>query len=217
MARGLLDQLGLPASDAPPVARRPAFPQWCAEPVAGRRIAVGDAALASDPIAGQGLRFAMASAIAATNVAEVLDDPDRGDQALTYYREFVTGAVRRHLSLRTRLYLNEGNEPAARKLPEWVRWSGRTRVSPVNVEGVIVPATVLELPDGGLVRWLGSFDLLHLRELAPVSTPLTVLLRSLAARGLDAGRILGWCLRNDVLVGAEPGVAGDLAWPPDAG
>ncbi len=200
----LLKRLGLPASDASPVVHRSAFPQWCVDPLAGRRIAVGDAAFAADPLAGQGLRFALASAIAATTVTAVLADPARSPHARTYYQELVAGAVRRHLSLRARLYQDEDASPVARTLPEWVRFNGRTRTSSLNVGGVIVPATVLELPDGGLARWLGTFDLLDLRELVAIPTRLSVLSSSLAARGLCAEHLVEWCLRNEILLDSEP-------------
>jgi hypothetical protein len=212
----LLDRFSLPASDAPPVARRPACPQWCALPLLGRRLAVGDAAFAADPLAGQGLRFAMASAIAATTVAPVLADPARGPHARVYYQEFVAAAVRRHLSLLTRLYGDEGTRPVPQTHPEWIRFNGRTRTSALNVKGVIVPGTVLELPDGGLVRWLGAFDLLDLQELAPIPTPLSALLRSLEAQGLAAERLVTWCLRNELLVEADPDSSVGEEWPPDS-
>src|ERR1039458_9089245 len=36
------------------IGRRPAFPQWCQSPIRERRISVGDAALAYNPVAGHG-------------------------------------------------------------------------------------------------------------------------------------------------------------------
>jgi 2-polyprenyl-6-methoxyphenol hydroxylase-like FAD-dependent oxidoreductase len=47
---------------------RPAAIQWTHQPVTSTRLALGDAALAYSPLAGQGLRFAVASALAAAAV-----------------------------------------------------------------------------------------------------------------------------------------------------
>ena len=41
--------------------RRPAFVQWAAEPAAGRRLAIGDAAFHHNPIGGRGIAFALGS------------------------------------------------------------------------------------------------------------------------------------------------------------
>jgi len=86
--------------------RRPAFPQWCENPIEGRRIAVGDAAFAYDPLAGQGIRFALASAFAAASVIQ--DWKENGDHgaANRFYRDFVGQARVRHLEFLAKLELD---------------------------------------------------------------------------------------------------------------
>jgi flavin-dependent dehydrogenase len=111
----LAARLGLSPAEAevPYVARRPANPQWCANPADGRRLAVGDAAFAADPISGQGVHFAMASALAVATVVASLDRPDRVPIALDDYRDFVGAAVSHHLELLDQVYGPEGPVPTA--------------------------------------------------------------------------------------------------------
>jgi hypothetical protein len=189
--------------------RRPAFPQWCAEPIAGRRLAVGDAALASDPIAGQGIRFALASAAAAAGAVGTWCDGDPEATARAFYHRFVSDARRRHLGLLAKLYDPQGviaPQPirlsSSAELPRRVRFAGHTFLAELSVEGRVVPGAVLQLPDGGLVRWLGSFDILLLRELAAAPVAPDVLVERLAACGLSpaASRgLLRWCLERTIL------------------
>ena len=89
----LAQSLDLPAAQFRYVGRRPAFTQWAVEPACGRRFAVGDAAFASDPLAGQGIRFAMASGIAAAAAVNSLAQSDGAPLALDYYRNFVNSAA----------------------------------------------------------------------------------------------------------------------------
>ena len=88
----LAQALGVSAGAYRFVCRRPAFSQWATDPVAGRRLAIGDAAFAPDPIAGHGLRFAMASALAAAAAVDGLVRSNCPALALEYYRDFVSSA-----------------------------------------------------------------------------------------------------------------------------
>ena len=96
----IAEKLELPFDDFQFLGRRPAFAQWAEEPVAGRRIAIGDAALAHDPISGQGVAFALSSALGA---AEVINgwrvSMEAGAAGVRSYRSFVDQALQRHLTL----------------------------------------------------------------------------------------------------------------------
>ena len=94
----LAGALGVPAESFHFVGRRASFPQWATEPVVGRRLSVGDAAFAPSPLAGQGLSFAMASALAAAPAVDALVRSDQPSLALEYYRGFVNSAQMRHLA-----------------------------------------------------------------------------------------------------------------------
>lgn len=102
--REIASSLDLALSDCQFLGRRPAFVQWAESPIADRRIAIGDAALAHDPVSGQGVTFALASAIGAIEVitgwhnSDLIDTP-----AARSYRKFVDQALERHLSLRAEL------------------------------------------------------------------------------------------------------------------
>lgn len=180
---------------------RPAAVQWSRQPVRPGRLAVGDAALALSPIAGQGLRFAVSSALAA---AAVLRTWSEGPSPLAsdYYRRFVDGVRSRHLA---KLAVIAAGRPATgdptgdpldpvRRL----RWVARVDRVGVNRGGRIVADQCCVLPDGGLVRWIGSVDLLLLRDaVADGRTPPEVC-AALARRGFadTAGRALvAWAVQ----------------------
>jgi flavin-dependent dehydrogenase len=200
-------RLGVPDGAVAFLARRSAFPQWSAEPALGRRLAVGDAGFASDPIAGQGIRFAMASALAAAAVVNTLTtgDPDQAELAIGYYRDFVTAARDRHLRFLSQLYaFTEPPLPLA--LPAMLQFRASTRTTGLNVDGVIVPGVAVALPDGGSVRWLGGFDLLILRQLArdPVSPDgLCHMLQGHGLTGSETESLLQWCLARGILGAAS--------------
>jgi flavin-dependent dehydrogenase len=196
-------RLGVPDGAVVFLARRSAFPQWSAEPALGRRLAVGDAGFASDPIAGQGIRFAMASALAAAAVVDTLatSDPDQAELAFGYYRGFVNAARDRHLRFLTRIYVS-AEPPLPAALPAILQFRASTRTTGLNVDGMIVPGVAVNLPDGGLVRWLGGFDLLILRELArdPVSPDwLSRRLQGHGLSGSETENLLQWCLARGIL------------------
>jgi hypothetical protein len=195
--------------------RRPAFAQWALDPVQGRRLAIGDAALACDPVAGQGVRFALASALAAASVILTwVRGSGEARHPASYYADLVAAARDRHLRFLADFYGPHGppgDSGAPAEGPERLQpvlcFAARTSLGELNVEGLVVPGTALEAPDGGRLRWLGAFDLLLLRELAPQPTPVGELSRRLRHRGVrpDAvHRLLLWCVRHGVL-GPPPG------------
>jgi hypothetical protein len=135
--------------------------QWsdaCTGP--GRRLAIGDAALAYSPLAGQGVRFALSSAIAAAAVISSWRD---GEDGTGYYRSFVAGARRRHLAKLAGLdETPPDHEPL--DLDRRLAFLGTVRSTEMNVGGRITTGDAVVLDDGGLVRGVGGFDLLLLRD-----------------------------------------------------
>ncbi len=209
LAAHALRRLGLDPDEMMPRGRRAARVQRALHPVDGRRIAVGDAALAHDPVAGAGIRFALASAIAAAAVvANWADDPARHDQAADYYTELVAGEHRRHLGARRAIHARASDAtlleeaPEAGPPPDVVRFAASIVETPLVIDGVIQPGQAVRLPDGTQTRWLGSFDLLHLARLSSDPIPRIVLLARLQAEGLgavDARAVLAWALRHHLL------------------
>jgi 2-polyprenyl-6-methoxyphenol hydroxylase-like FAD-dependent oxidoreductase len=191
-------------------AHRPAFAQWAEEPIRGRRLAIGDAALAYDPIAGQGLRFGLASGLAAAAVISAW--AKAGDPAVTteYYRTFAGAARQRHLRRLAELRAGGTAAPVAAVSPaetfaaerDEFFFAAPTRRTSVNRGGRLATEEALVLADGEMVRWLGAFDLLRLRDLARTPRHGARLRRQLVEEGLsgmDAGILLHWCLRHGVL------------------
>lgn len=192
-------------SHGPPGARylgrRPAFPQWCEDPVRGRRIAVGDAAFAYDPLAGHGIRFALASAFAAASVIQTWSEKSDTAPASRFYRDFVNQARIRHLEFLDKLELDQPPAPP-QPLPEKVRFSGRRGTAELSIESRIVTSDAVLFADQTAVRWLGGVDLLEFEHLArkPVtSAALLGHLHSLGVSGARARSIMSWCLRRGVL------------------
>jgi hypothetical protein len=130
----------------------------------------------------------------------------------------VADAQQRHLTFLARLYRPGADDGGAAEPvpapgepdgppPAFLRFSGQACPAELNVEGLAVPGAALRLPDGGLARWLGAFDLLVLRDLAAEPVAPGRLLERLAAQGLTAGAadaLLSWCLRQRVLSACEP-------------
>ena len=184
--------------------RRPAFPQWCESPLEGCRIAVGDAALAHNPLAGQGIRFALASAFAAASVIQTwAHDGDR-EAAQSFYNNFVAQARIRHLEFLEQRELDAAAE-IPQVLPERVRFSGRSGLAELSVDSHVVRGRAILLDGPAAVRWLGGVDLLQVEKLAGKPVVSTTLLREIVALGVTpvhASAVLLWCLRKGVLTSA---------------
>jgi flavin-dependent dehydrogenase len=203
--------LGLEKPQLSLLGRRPAFPQWAEAPIKDRRIAVGDAALASNPIAGQGIRFALSSAIAAAAVVRTWrDSPADRDGATEFYNELVATERQQHLSSIDSLYVNESGaitnqlpKPIfySTNLPSTVCFSGQIKMIKLYIDGLIQPSEALILADGKAVRWLGNFDLLTLKELGgePISTATVVEHLILTFMSQEyALSLIQWCLEHEI-------------------
>jgi 2-polyprenyl-6-methoxyphenol hydroxylase-like FAD-dependent oxidoreductase len=195
------------------VATRPAAVQWTQQPVTGTHLALGDAAVAYSPLAGQGLRFAMASALAAAAVlTSWWEVPQAEDRVLAadYYRSFIASARTRHL---TKLAALDADPPTdldisqAMNPDRRLRFAASTEQTGTNTGGRVVRDTAIVLPDGGLARWINGFDLLHLRDAVDGDRTVTQATAALTTTGLSpevAAAMLAWALRSGVITGATP-------------
>jgi hypothetical protein len=200
------------------IGRRVAFVQASTHVVRGRALAVGDAAFAHDPVSGQGLQFALSSALAASAVIRSwLDSPKDSSLAAQFYDGFVSTERRRHLHALQSLYgecfdfravfstlpdraLSKVDAP--RVLPSRLKFCASVESSPLNLGGRIEQGTSLRLDDGGSVRWLGGFDLLELRHLAREPITIPQLLRHMITAGLgyqQSMNIIRWCYARGIL------------------
>jgi hypothetical protein len=169
---------------------------------------VGDAAFAFDPIAGQGIRFALASAFAAVPLLRTWFDngPEADAEAgVRFYETFVTQARTRHLKFLARSPL-ESAGPRFGGFPSMVIFCGQTRRTELNVDSRIVvdEAVLVEgIPASGeTVRSVGGVDLLLVEELARSSVSTRVLIDRLAVGDITRARaasVVEWCLRRHVL------------------
>ena len=190
-----------------------AHAQWATVPAsigtAHAQLAIGDAALAYDPMAGQGIRFAIASASAASACVETLRTgsarPDALCAAALYYDEFVASARRRHLAQLEARGTPHTPDPA---VPDDValEFSAELVATGIRRGDRIVPDTSIRLASGELARWLGPLDLLALRTLARAPRPARELCAALRASGLTAAHaeaVLRWCLGRGVLAASR--------------
>jgi flavin-dependent dehydrogenase len=199
------------------VRRVKAHAQWARTPVTAHLLAVGDAAFACDPIAGQGLRFALASASAAAVVlASMLDDAMAANLAREYYTEFVESARRRHLR---HLAPDEGRVgPMPLRADDVLSLARPLDLVAVRRGQVLAREPALRTADGELVRWAGGVDLLILREAAVRPMTVTALTLSLGKAGIppaEAASLLAWGVDRGVLC-RPSGVASDSKEPASA-
>jgi 2-polyprenyl-6-methoxyphenol hydroxylase-like FAD-dependent oxidoreductase len=184
---------------------RPATVQWSSQPVAPCRLAIGDAALALSPIAGQGLRFAISSALAAAAVLRTWNDGST-KLASDYYRCFVDGVRSRHLAKLTVIAGGRSFESAAADNPNRdpldpdrrLRWVSHVEHVGINRGGRIVADKCCVLPDGGLVRWIGGFDVLLLRDAVAsgrTAPEIGAHLTRLGVADTSAQALLAWAIR----------------------
>jgi hypothetical protein len=200
--------LGLNSSRSQYAGRRPAFPQWSESPAQGRRLAVGDAALAYDPVAGQGIRFALSSAFAAAAVVNTWRNSScESTSAERFYTNFVIQARQRHLQFVEKLWRTEFSHlPQPATLPEVVVFNGWTIPVEVQIGSRILTDEAVQLADGSHVRWVGGVDLLRVRDLARKPVRSIELKKRLASGNLgleQATALLTWCAREGVICGTQ--------------
>lgn len=195
--------LGLTASSKEYVGRRPAFPQWAENPIQGRRLAVGDAALAYDPLAGQGIRFALSSAVAAVAVINTLrNSPGDGAAAERFYDTFITQSRERHLRFVNEQWQTNPRRPVPVSLPEIVVFRGQTTPAELQIGSRIVADEAVRLADGACVRWVGGVDLLRVRDLAREPVSSSELAQRLSSKDMgaeQAAALLAWCVRQGLI------------------
>nr|QEO74237.1 hypothetical protein [uncultured bacterium] len=212
-ARGAFDRLGVPPEGMVGRGRRPARIQRAHQAWTGRRIAVGDAALAHNPLAGAGIRFALASAVAAvTALATTVEDASAESSARAYYEEMVRTEHDRHVQALAALQRpphpapppNWGGDRSTGVAPSVVRFGAELVEAPLVVEGRVRSGQAVRLPDGRVTRWAGSFDLLQLVGLVSEPVPTGVVVARLQQLGLTAkgaASLVSWAARNGLLVG----------------
>jgi flavin-dependent dehydrogenase len=186
------------------VGRRAAFPQWSESPVEFRRLAVGDAALAYDPIAGQGICFALSSVLAATAVIKTWQaSPAANASAERFYRDFVAQRRQRHLAFLDHMHAGHlPPERAAEPLPEEIVFSGRTARTDLQIDSQIAEAEAVVLPDGSAVRWVGDVDLLRLRELVARPVRSSRVIESLVSARRPPSQVIAllhWCIQQKLV------------------
>jgi len=194
---------------------RSAAPQWALDPVAGHRLSIGDAALAYSPLAGQGLRFAASSALAAASVIHTW--LERGDRELasTYYRSLVLDARLKHVAALESIEAPEAaqagpdarthqrlTEAAALPAQTLVRFVASTELVPMSIDARVVQDRCCVLADGSHVRWLGRLDLLDLQAAVGAGRQVAEVILRLTTLGYTEHQVrsvLGWSLRAGVL------------------
>jgi flavin-dependent dehydrogenase len=207
------EALGLVSKQIEYVGRRPAFPQWSEHPIWNKRIAIGDAAFAYDPLAGQGIRFALSSAFAAATVVNAWRHSPGEAAAERFYIDYLTQSRCQHLKSLDQIRLAEQPaQPAINQPPEVVIFSGQIIKTDLHVDSRIVSGLAILLPDGLPVRWVGGVDLLRIRDLARGPLRSSDLMRRLVSTDLtpmQAAALLGWCVRHGLI--SAPAVDGPLA------
>jgi len=186
------------------VGRRPAFVQWSENPVNGRVIAVGDAALAYDPLAGQGIRFALSSAITASSVIKTWSKGAPRSTGEQFYRSFVTRSRDAHL--RFLEYWRAGSgAPEQQKgvaLPKSLVFSDEIAVTELHWNDEIHAGVAFRLANGDFARWVGGSDLIEMRNSTPKpisSEDMLTRLQGTSGDGVKARHLLEWCLQNEIL------------------
>jgi 2-polyprenyl-6-methoxyphenol hydroxylase-like FAD-dependent oxidoreductase len=183
--------------------RQATWIQSADRPIVGRRISIGDAALVHDPISGQGVRFALTSALhAAAVIQTAVKEPER----LTDCAAFYESAVRRERVAHVSAVADDGDASGADTSGSF-RASGRYRfTAPVIRTKVlrgfeITSDDAVEIHGGRHVRWIGDFDILKLRHAGPDAsgTRLVQHMRQFGFTPERAERILNWALDQGVL------------------
>jgi flavin-dependent dehydrogenase len=194
--------LDLPAEKSIWSGRRAAAQQWCESPVDGRRIAIGDAAHAYAPLAGQGIRFALASARAAASLLHTWSvSPETAAHASRFFTDFVRHSSRRHHRWLNELPTDRPSSADRISLPEWVICRPAVDEVGLSIDGHVVSGSAARLSDGEYVRWVGGVDVLEIRELATNTVATASLVEALARRYTrqHADAVVRWCMKHELL------------------
>ena len=198
----LAEVLGMQADDLERIGKASISVQWSGLPVFGNRLAIGDAALGQDPMATGGLGFAVSSAQAADAVIATWLTQPGNTPAQRYFTDFVGDARGRHLAMLDGVYhRSQGRPPVLKR--ELLVFAGVARKTGVCDGDAIVDGEAIVLPDGRLVRWIGSFDLLDLPPLCSQPRPVDRIVEGLVGTGLTAAQaasVVDWCTRCGVLI-----------------
>lgn len=218
----IAEKLELLSSSARLTAIRPAFPQWSLNPCGHNLIAIGDAAFAHNPIAGQGIRFALSSAVAASVVLRTCRDLRSNESlALRYYKNLIDAERIRHLSFLEDLKNDSSDSPLDAKIDsgdednlksqlfnpqvaasEQIVFSAPTQTIGVQRDDLILEEEAIKLEDGTFVRWLGAFDLLQLRLMCRevcLFSDLSTRLQKCGLSEREVPLLLKWCFDRQIL------------------
>ncbi len=171
--------------------RRSATRQRAAEPIAGRRIAVGDAALAHEPSAGQGQRFALTTALlAAATIRTCTERPALAAMARRFYADAIARSGRtgaRHA------------DPPAVDLARRHAFAGALARGPVLRDGFVDEEDVVTWPAGS-TRWIAGVDLAAHADAFTETGPGWHVVGRLARRGVDTDRAVA-VVTNAIRIG----------------
>lgn len=201
--------LGVDPQSVSLLGRVPAWAQSSALAARLGRIAVGDAAVAHDPLSGRGMAFALTTAVAASAVISAWAEGDVApESALDYYAGLLSAEAGFSETAAVRATAVRVPSKAAAPLPDCVRFVAVVQASPVLEDGRIVVADVLRLADGSFARRVGPLDLLLLRPERPGISRVDDLLTLLARTGLSPGQsadALRWALEHGILNASASG------------
>ncbi|PSL11723.1 flavin-dependent dehydrogenase [Marinobacterium halophilum] len=184
---------------------RTSTPVLCEQSAGHNWIRVGDAAMAVDPLSGNGIFQALSSALQAPAVVNTLiRHPERAELARQFHEARIEGLFYRFARIGRDFYAQESQWPDT---PFWQarrQWPDRqpmhleitpdqvtTAMRPVVQDGVIIEAPVVVTPDQPLGIWhlngLPLAPLLDAIRSEPGTLPAAVLARTV---GIDKGALL---------------------------
>jgi len=104
----IADQIGEPGA---PESEFPVYPRIASSLYGAGWIACGTAAMAFDPVCGDGTAHAIREAILASAVIQAVANQEPKDEVLAYYDARLTAGFRRHLSMCREYYSSGGDGP----------------------------------------------------------------------------------------------------------
>lgn len=213
---------GHPAGE---VVARNANAVLAADPVTGRSIRVGDAAVAVDPLSGHGMFEAVSTALAALPaIRTLLERPQDAALARRFYEERVELAFLRHARSGRDFYAAETRWPETPFWRDRSAWpdreeahpglspeAARVVTRPVVEDGFVVPREVVVTPDHPRGVWhvdgVALVPLLRFLGEGPLGDDAIVTRSAAFCRrpAEQVARALAWLRFRGLLVGAEAG------------